>query len=53
MNHQAPLTHPLIFCDHWQSGTTLGKRGEREWVEGRKKKKKKVWIIDGFQIPPN
>lgn len=51
MNHQMPLTHPLIFCDHWQSGTTLGKREEREWVEGNDKKK--VWIIDGFQIPSN
>lgn len=38
MNHQTPLTHPLIFCDRWQSGTTLGKRKEREWVEGRGKK---------------
>lgn len=24
INHQMPLTQPLVFCDQWQSGTALG-----------------------------
>lgn len=51
MNQQMPLTHPLIFCDHWQSGTTLGKGAAREWVKGRKKKRKFRSLMD-FKYPP-
>lgn len=30
INHQMPLTQPLIFCDQWQSGTALGEMVGRE-----------------------
>lgn len=49
MNHQMPLTQPLIFCDHWQSGTTLGMERTQEWVKGRKRKFRS--LMD-FKFPP-
>lgn len=30
INHQMPLTEPLIFCDQWQSGTAQGEMVGRE-----------------------
>lgn len=35
INHQMPLTQPLIFCDLWQSGTALGEMVGmgQEWIK--------------------